>query len=218
MPHYFDTKVRIGIDVDGVLTTGFAQSYLQHVRWNVSGTRHLTFEDITQWDMRKALEISSQESQSAYKHAAKTCSRYDLLNEAGEAISLLRQIYDVELVFVTSPWRGLGYASAREAWLYENFGDNISIMQGAAKELLAGTLDILVDDHGANVRRFVQMHRQMKVLPKNHVCGWLFPQPYNVGEEFNSKYVRRESWDTLIPYVKEVLDQKLKVSKKRNHF
>lgn len=173
-----DQITRVGIDVDGVLTFGFAQYFVNKA--NMLKHTSYTLEDITEWDMAIALKLTDAQAKECYAHAAQACMDYIPTQEAIDFINELKSMPNVEIYYVTSPWPSENFASNRYAWLQLHFDASPKqIVLTASKSLLAGTLDFLIDDKRSNITAFKEARLKFTVHPTPST--YLFPTPYNLG-------------------------------------
>lgn len=169
------------LDCDGVMAD-FVGSYLAAVR-NVTG-KSFTHEQVTEWDMDKALGLTPEEAR-----AAKATITYDFcasikpIEGAIEGASALMKVADVYVV--TSPWNScVGWTHAREGWLKKHLGIKPDrILHGAAKHLVEG--DFLVDDKTSTVVKWQEYRPARRT-------GVLWDGPWNAKDEWYGH--RTNSW------------------------
>lgn len=165
------------LDADGVIVD-FVKGYLNTVE-AVTGKR-FTVDQITQFDIGKALGLSPEEISKVYA-AIKPgfCESLDPLPGAVEAVQRLMCCTD--LYIVTSPLSALNtWASEREKWLKKHLGlSNKRVLSGSAKHLVRG--DFFVDDRAENVVEWDEHNAGVAVMWKS---PWNAKHPWH-GLRFN---------------------------------
>jgi len=165
------------LDADGVFVD-FVKGFLATIK-EVTG-KEFTEDQITQFDIGKALGLSSEELAAVYA-AFKPgfCRALEPIPGAIEAIQRLNVIADVYVV--TSPLSAVPtWTSEREAWVKEHLGFHHSrVIHGSAKHLVRG--DFLVDDRAENCYAWNQANSGTAVIWKR---PWNVNYPW-LGHRFN---------------------------------
>lgn len=180
--HTFDKITRIGLDVDGVLTNGFAKEFIEAL--NAWTGESFKWDDLTEYNMCKALGVGfdTPEVLAAFGEAAEDCRWYELEEWAEGFYERIAQEPNVEVYFITTPWEhgNTGaFAEARRLWLKHHFGVGMDrVIMTACKESTAGYLDLLIDDKPANVAAFRTQHNRTARYPAVE-SGFLWEQVYN---------------------------------------
>lgn len=171
------------VDVDGVLS-GFVSSYLRAV-YRETG-RQYSYEDVTQYDMKRALGLNDLEAANVASHVQTPgfCEDIPVLEGATDGVRRLQEI--AEVYIVTAPWNAnRTWTYEREKWLARNFGIPSSrVIHTHAKHLVTG--DILVDDKTDTIRKWSETHPGTAVLWE---CPW------NIADEWSGP--RTNNWDDV---------------------
>lgn len=175
--------MRVLIDVDGVVCD-FVSGYLVLIE-KVTG-RSYTLDDVTDYDFMAQGIVSSE--RKAIEQLLFQPGWVQLLSPVEQGSRLVFELLqrEVEIVFVTSPWRGHPtWASEREAWL-QAYWPGVAVVSTHHKYLVHG--DVLVDDRPEQVSRW---HREWGPAG----VGLLWDAPYNRRAQ---SLTRVHSWDGVL--------------------
>lgn len=165
------------LDADGVFVD-FVKGYLGAVE-SVTG-KHFTPDQITQFDIGKALGLTPEEIKAVYASLKPGfCESLDPIPGAVEAVQRLMCITDVYVV--TSPLSALPtWAHERENWIQKHLGlSKKRILSGSPKHLVRG--DFFVDDRAENVVEWDLHNAGVAVMWKS---PWNERYPWH-GQRFN---------------------------------
>lgn len=163
------------LDCDGVLSA-FADGFLKIV--NAQFGTSYTPEDITDYDIARALRWSPERAEEAYALIS-ACDRFAArLEPLPGAVDGVRRLAEcAEIYVVTSPWwSNRTWVHDRNNWLWQHFGIGAgAVVHTAAKHLVRG--DVLVDD-------------------KTSTCeAWRAAWPRGVAVQWSTPHNRRDLWD-----------------------
>lgn len=184
-------KKRILLDCDGVLAN-FCDFCFDFIEQNTG--KRFTYEDVTDWDIFKALDVKYLEKDFRNLIASGgQCITIKPFPDAIDAISKLK--HDFEVIIVTSPLHVNSWAYERTEWLNKFFGiKKEDVIFATKKEYVAG--DIFLDDHFENCLLWKE---------NNHDgISLLWNAPYNKDKLTKSAGVRRVyNWGDVISICKE---------------
>lgn len=178
----------IGLDVDGVLADfdGAVRSAIQDLLPD-----HPLPKETTAWPLREAYDLSGPERDRVIE--ALNPIDFDPL----PAAALVPEIgYLGEVVFITASMESHPtWDWQRRRWLKRRFGSWAvpNTIFASRKDLMAGRVDILVDDKPLNALRFWEAGGK----------SILFDQPWNRGMLPSIEYTRANA-ETLLPLLKEL--------------
>lgn len=182
-------KPTILLDIDGV-TANFVRPVLDAVTALTGKT--YTDDDVTEWDMYKALGVSPEVGKAA-DEVIKTkgfCRSLRLYDGAREGVEELRRFADVYAV--TAPFDSDYWMREREQWLVAELGfSRYDIVPTHAKHMVAG--DVLIDDKTSTLVKWQEQ-------PHTLGAGILFSQPWNKADAWGGH--RAVSWAHLVAIVK----------------
>jgi 5'(3')-deoxyribonucleotidase len=169
--------MKIISDVDGCycdFVTGFLK--LASRMFGVVATQ----EDVTQWDICKALKLDDEQEALIYDKMLVPGYARDLPPYA-EALTTLPTMMDRhDWYFATSPMRAytsdrhriVSWTSDREAWLYDHFGILAKcVIHASCKEVVRG--DLLIEDSQKNIESWLRADDYQKSI------AWLVDRPWN---------------------------------------
>jgi 5'(3')-deoxyribonucleotidase len=180
-------KPRALVDADGVLFD-FCAGALKVVAM-ITG-RTYTRQQVTEFDLCKALGLSEQETGRVMQHIGNTpgfCDSLPLYMEALDGMDRLHAVAEVHIV--TSPWPSSPtWAHERTMALRRAFGvhrDNVHPSSG--KHVFAG--DMFVDDRAPNVAAWIEEHPNKVAV--------LWRTPHNQTEQLPYGARETSSWKDL---------------------
>jgi 5'-nucleotidase len=178
-------KKRILLDCDGVLAD-FCSLCFDFIEKNTG--KRFKHEDVTQWDVFKALGVSHLENDfREYLAQGGMCSSINPFPEAIEAVKCLKN--DYEVIMVTSPLHVSSWVVERTEWLKKHFEfKKEDIIFATKKECVSG--DFIIDDHVENCLAWKEQH--------NNGIALLWDAPYNQTKLTNwSGVTRVHGWDEV---------------------
>ena len=176
------------IDIDGVVGD-FVDPVLELI--NRIGGHDYAPSDITQWDIRAALNLDNYEWAEVVNliQADGFASRQKLYPGAKQGIkSLIKEGHEID--FVTSDWRGSKtWVYDRNHWLVKHFGSvGKNVTHTSRKHKVDG--DMLIEDKWQNAKAWQDAH------PDGRAVIW--DRPWNRSFEAGAHgIVRVSSWDEV---------------------
>lgn len=169
---------RVLLDCDGVLAD-FVGGFLAIVN-RACGTFY-THEHVTEYDVCKALGITTEQATHAFDTVSGSRGFALALEPLPGAIDGVRRLQEIADVFiVTSPWNSSPtWTHEREAWLRRHFDiPHRRVIHTGAKYMVRG--DFLVDDKTETLTRWDMEHGPHRKAiqwqtPHNRRDGWAGP-------------------------------------------
>jgi 5'(3')-deoxyribonucleotidase len=171
------SKKKILIDVDGVFAN-FADYYLDYL--NFVFETNYKYEDITDFDMEKSLELNDFQKfiMDRWRSKPGIASNLSVDQDVVDTIILLDAISDV--YFLTSHLSSNPtWVYERDLWLQHHFGPNLGRKVIYTKHKQAVTGDIFIDDCYENIVKWAEYN------PKG--AAYLWTAPWNVNAKWNKR-------------------------------
>lgn len=164
-------------DVDGVLAD-FTGGVLEVLRERCA--RVCTREQVTQWSIRRSLDLSDTEWRIVTRAIAepKFARRLQATPAVSDLCDLMAFRPEIDIQFVTSPWRGSPtWCHDRTEWLEHHFGQRQGrrVTFTAEKHQVAG--DFFVDDNADAVAGWVRAQVERRAREPWQAFVW--DAPYN---------------------------------------
>lgn len=162
-------KLRVLLDVDGVLTTGFLDYACELLRERGFSEAHPG--NVSQWDFMAQFDIPRYVEEEVNAILAQP-GMYDRFkpSEWGRLFVQSMRLAGHDVYALTAPWSGKTWHSDRDAWLLKHFGiQRKRVIHCSDKFVVSG--DVLLDDRAENVQRWQEAN------PRG--LGILWRQPSN---------------------------------------